>query len=265
MSSPTTAEAASERFSLAGQTAVVTGATAGIGRAIAERFVAEGANVAVCARTAEDVEATVEELNEDASGEAVGEACDVRDREAVEALVAGAVEAFGGVDCLVNNAGASFMASFTDISENGWESVVDVSLGGTFNCSQAAHEHLADGGGVVINVASVAGQQGAPYMSHYGAAKAGVINLTKTLASEWASDGVRVNCVAPGYVATPGLASQMGITADDVDRETVDRTVGTSEEIADVAHFLASDAASFLTGETVAPRGVPDIEETPEV
>jgi len=271
MSSPATAEStANERFSLSGQTAVVTGSTAGIGRAVAERFVAEGANVAICARTAEDVEATVEALNEgdengDTRGAAVGEVCDVRDREAVAALVAATVEAFGGVDCLVNNAGASFMASFEDISENGWESVVDVNLGGTYNCSQAAHEHLADGGGTVVNVASVAGQQGAPYMSHYGAAKAGVINLTKTLAAEWAGDGVRVNCVAPGYVTTPGLESQMGIAAEDVDRATVDRTVGTSEEVADVAQFLASPASSFLTGETVAPRGVPDIEEIPEV
>jgi NAD(P)-dependent dehydrogenase (short-subunit alcohol dehydrogenase family) len=266
MSPPDTDESTTgDRFSLSGRTAIVTGATEGIGRAIAEQFVAEGANVAICARTAEDVETTVRDLTDGAGGDAVGEACDVRDREAVEVLVNAAVEAFGGVDCLVNNAGASFVVSFTDISENGWESVVDVNLGGTYNCSQAAHEHLAEGGGAVVNVASVAGQQGAPYMSHYGAAKAGVINLTRSLAAEWASDGIRVNCVAPGYVATPGLASQMGISAEDVDRGTVDRTVGTSEEIADVARFLASDAASFLTGETVAPRGVPDIEETPEV
>jgi len=265
MSSPGTASTANERFSLAGRTAIVTGATEGIGHAIAERFVAEGGDVTICARTDEDVDDAVAALNDGSGGDAVGEACDVRDSDAVEALVAATVEAFGGVDCLVNNAGASFMASFTDISENGWESVVDVNLGGTYNCLQATHEHLADGGGAVINVASVAGQQGAPYMSHYGAAKAGVINLTRTLAAEWADDGIRVNCIAPGYVATPGLASQMGISADDVDRETVDRTVGTSEEIADVAQFLASDAASFLTGETVAPRGVPDIEELPEV
>ena len=163
----------------------------------------------------------------------------------------------------MNNAGASFMAGFDDISPNGWATIVDSNLTGTYHCSQAAAEHLADGGGAVVNLASVAGRDGSPYMSHYGAAKAGVINLTRSLAYEWAGRGVRVNCVAPGFVATPGLASQMGIEADDLDRDDVDRRVGLSEEIADVVQFLASPAASFLTGETVAPAGKPDVMETP--
>ncbi|WP_436923008.1 SDR family NAD(P)-dependent oxidoreductase [Halosimplex amylolyticum] len=254
-----------DQFSVAGQAAVVTGGTKGIGRAIAEQFVADGADVAICARTEEDVDEAVAALNEGDGGDAVGRACDVRDRADVEALVDAAAAEFGTVDCLVNNAGASFMAGFEDISENGWESVVDVNLTGTYNCTQAAREHLVDGGGTVINVASVAGQQGSPYMSHYGAAKAAIINLTSTLGYEWASDGVRVNCIAPGYVATPGVASQMGVEPGEIDRDDIDRNVGLSEEIADVAQFLASDASSFLVGETVTARGVPDIEETPDL
>ena len=91
-----------------------------------------------------------------------------------------------------------------------------------------------------------------------------MINLTTSLAYEWAGDDVRVNCVAPGYVATPGLESQMGISAEAIDRETVDRTVGVEAEIADVVQFLASDAASFLTGETITPKGKPQIEDVPE-
>ncbi|WP_415383243.1 SDR family NAD(P)-dependent oxidoreductase [Halosimplex sp. TS25] len=254
-----------DRFSVAGQTAVVTGATKGIGRAVAAQFVADGADVAICARTEDDVDEAVAALNEGDGGSAVGRACDVRDRAEVEALVDAAADEFEAVDCLVNNAGANFMAGFADISENGWESVVDVNLTGTYNCTQAAREHLADGGGTVINVASVAGQQGAPYMSHYGAAKAAIINLTSTLGYEWAGDGIRVNCIAPGYVATPGVASQMGVEPGEIDRESFDRNVGLSEEIADVAQFLASDASSFLVGETVTARGVPDIEETPDL
>jgi NAD(P)-dependent dehydrogenase (short-subunit alcohol dehydrogenase family) len=95
------------------------------------------------------------------------------------------------------------------------------------------------------------------------AAKAGVINLTRTLGYEWASEGIRVNCIAPGFVATPGVEAQMGVSADDLDRSTVDRQVGESEEIADLAQFLASEAASFVVGETITARGRPDIMEDP--
>lgn len=252
----------SDRFS-AGGPAVVTGASRGIGRAVAATFAADGAGVAICSRDADEIAETAAEISDEYEGRAIGVECDVRDRDSVEALVAAAVEEFGTLDTLVNNAGASFMSSFDDISPNGWESVVDVNLTGTVNCAQAASDHLADGGSVV-NVASVAGQDGAPYMSHYAASKAAVINLTRTLGYEWASEDVRVNCVAPGYVATPGLESQMGISADEIDRAQVDRNVGVSQEIADVVRFLASDAASFLTGQTLTPRGVPPIEETPD-
>ena len=253
-----------DQYGLDGQGAIVTGASRGIGRAIAERFAAEGVDVTICSRDEEEITAVAEEIADDYDADCLGVACDVRETESVAAMVEDTAAAFGGVDYLVNNAGASFMAGFSDISENGWESVVGVNLYGTVNCTRAAADHLQDGGGAVVNLASVAGQQGAPYMSHSGAAKAAVVNLTTTLASEWAGEDVRVNCVAPGYVATPGLESQMGISAEEIDREQVDRTVGVSAEIADTVQFLASDAASFLTGETIAPKGKPQIEETPE-
>ncbi|PSP75444.1 3-oxoacyl-ACP reductase [Halobacteriales archaeon QS_1_68_20] len=253
-----------DRFAVAGQTAIVTGASSGIGRAIAERFAEDGADVAVCSREQDNVDPVAEEITEsDRPGEALAVECDVTDREAVEALVEATVEEFGGIDCLVNNAGASFMAGFDDISPNGWGTIVDINLTGTYHCTQAAAEHLKDGGGTVINLSSVAGQQGSPYMSHYGAAKAGVSNLTTSLAYEWAGKGVRVNCVAPGFVATPGVEQQMGVSADEVDREEVDRRIGESEEIADLVQFLASEASSFIVGETITARGVPDVMETP--
>ncbi|WP_336037061.1 SDR family NAD(P)-dependent oxidoreductase [Halobacterium yunchengense] len=255
-----------DRFRVAGQTAIVTGASSGIGRAIAEQFASEGADVVVCSREQDNVDPVAAGVNDESGGgRALAVECDVTDRDAVDALVEATVEEFGGVDCLVNNAGASFMASFDDISENGWQTVVDINLTGTYHCTQAAGEHLKDGGGTVVNLASVAGQQGAPYMSHYGAAKAAVVNLTTTLAYEWASEGVRVNCIAPGFVATPGVEAQMGVTADDVDRGEVERRVGTSEEIADLAQFLASPASSYVVGETVTAAGVPDVLESPDV
>jgi 3-oxoacyl-[acyl-carrier protein] reductase len=257
--------AGNTRFNVRGQSVIVTGASSGIGKVTAKEFARDGANVVVCSREQENVDPVAEEINAQEGGEALAIECDVTDRDAVEALVEATADTFGGVDCLVNNAGASFMAGFDDITENGWKTIVDINLHGTYHCTQAAGEYLADGGGgTVVNLASVAGQQGAPYMSHYGAAKAAVINLTSTLAYEWAGDGVRVNCIAPGFVATPGVESQMGITAEDVDRDEVDRRMGLSEEIADIALFLASPASSYIVGETLTARGVPDIAETPD-
>jgi 3-oxoacyl-[acyl-carrier protein] reductase len=252
-----------DRFSVSG-TAVVTGASSGIGRAIAETYAADGANVVVCSRDHDNVAPVAEGIRED-GGSALAVECDVTDRDAVDALVEATVEEFGGLDVLVNNAGASFVAGFDDISPNGFQTIVDVNLTGTYHCTHAAAEHLQDGGGSVINIASVAGQEGAPYMSHYAAAKAAVINLTRTLSMEWAGEDVRVNCIAPGFVATPGLEAQMGVSADDVSRDEVDRRIGVSEEIADVARFLASPAASFIVGETVTAGGVPQGEEVPSL
>ncbi len=255
-----------ENFTIEGNSAIITGASSGIGRAIAEQFAAEGADVVICSREQENVDPVADGINEsDRPGSALAVECDVTDRTAVEALVEATVEEFGGIDTLVNNAGASFMANFDDISENGWKTIVDINLHGTYHCTQAAGEHLAESGGTVINLASVAGQNGAPYMSHYAAAKAAVINLTKTLSFEWAGDGVRVNCIAPGFVATPGVETQMGVTADEIERAEVERRIGLSEEIADITQFLASDASSYIVGETIAAAGVPDIMESHQV
>jgi 3-oxoacyl-[acyl-carrier protein] reductase len=259
-----------DQFSVSGQTAIVTGASSGIGREIAERFANEGANVVVCSREQERVDAVADGIADgDANGQALAVECDVTDNTAVEALIEATVAEFGGLDCLVNNAGASFMAPFDEVSENGWETIVNINLSGTYRCAKAAGPHLrtsAEGsGGTIINVASVAGQGGSPRMSHYGAAKAGVINFTTTLAYEWAADDVRVNCIAPGFVATPGVESQMGVSAETIDRETVARRIGTSTEIADIAQFLAAPASSYIIGETITAQGVPRIDESPEV
>lgn len=255
-----------EQFSIADDVAIITGASSGIGRQIAEQFAADGADVAICSRDQANVEPVADAINARSGGRALAVECDIRHRTAVESFVTATVEEFGGLDVLVNNAGASFMAAFDELSANGWETIVDINLTGTYQCTQAAGEHLrANGGGSVINIASVAGQHGAPQMSHYGAAKAGVINLTASLAYEWAPANVRVNCIAPGFVATPGVESQMGITADTIDREQVQRRLGKSDEIADIAQFLASPAASYLVGETITAQGVPRIEDSPEI
>jgi 3-oxoacyl-[acyl-carrier protein] reductase len=254
-----------EQFSVAGQTAIITGSSQGIGEVTAKRFADEGADVVVTSRSQEDIEAVAGEINDsDRPGEAIAVECDVRDRDAVEALVEATVAEFGRVDAMVNNAGASFMAGFDDISENGWKTIVDINLHGTFHCSQVAGQQMQQqgDGGTIINFASVAGTMGSQYMSHYGAAKAAVVNLTTSLSANYADKNIRVNCIAPGLVGTAGVASQMGIDPSDVDRADIAKEMGLPEEIADIVQFLASDASSYVVGETITAEGVPMLEDS---
>jgi len=248
---------------LSDRTAIVTGAGRGIGQESASEFAAAGANVVAAARTESEIEAVAEAIEAEYDVAAMPVPTDLSEASDIEALVEETVEAFGTPEILINNAGASFMADFEEISENGWKTIVDINLHGTFHCSQVAGAAMREnGGGTVINFASRAGLRLSPRMSHYGAAKAAVINLTTSLAHEWAADGIRVNCIAPGLVVTPGVESQMGISAGDIDRDEVDRRVGTSQEIADVARFLASRASSYINGETIPVKGVPRFVES---
>jgi 3-oxoacyl-[acyl-carrier protein] reductase len=253
-----------DQYSVEEQTAIITGSSQGIGEVTAKRFADDGADVVVTSRSREKIEEVAGEINDsDRPGRAIAVECDVRERDSVEALVEATVEEFGGVDAMINNAGASFMAGFDDISENGWKTIVDINLHGTFHCSQIAGQRMQEqgDGGTIINFASVAGTQGSRYMSHYGAAKAAVVNLTASLSAEYAEDDIRVNCIAPGLVGTPGVASQMGIDPEDVDRADVAREMGLPEEIADIVQFLASDASSYVVGESLVAQGVPPLED----
>ncbi|MFB6142962.1 MAG: SDR family NAD(P)-dependent oxidoreductase [Halorientalis sp.] len=246
-------------FGVAGDTAIVTGASQGIGRAIAETLAAGGANVAICSRSQDRIDPVAEAIEDEAPGECLAVECNVREREEVEAFVAATVERFGGLDVLVNNAGGEFVAPFKDISPNGFETILDLNLMGTVHGMQVAGEHMREhGGGRIVNMASVNGQHAAPGESHYGAAKAAIIRLTETVATEWATEGIRVNCVAPGLIQTPGVADTLGIDSEDMPpREQVDRRIGHGADIADVVQFLVSPAAAFMTGETVTVKGVP--------
>jgi NAD(P)-dependent dehydrogenase (short-subunit alcohol dehydrogenase family) len=246
-------------FGVEGQSVVVTGASQGIGRTIAETFAAGGADVAICSRSQDRVNPVAEKIEEETGSRCLAVECNVRDREAVEAFFEAVLKEFGTIDTVVNNAGGEFVAAFDDISPNGWNAIVDLNLGGTFHCTQVAAEYMqGDGGGCVVNMSSVNGQHAAPNESHYSASKAAVIRLTETLAVEYASKGIRVVCVAPGLIQTPGVADTLGIDSEDMpSREQVDRRIGHAEDIADVVQFLASPAAAFVNGETYTVKGVP--------
>lgn len=250
-----------DRFRADGDVALVTGASRGIGRVVAFALADVGADVAIASRSPEDCQDVVDELEAAFDSRAIAVETDVADPDSVDAMVETVVSELGGLDVLVNNAGLSFTSATEDIDPEGWDDIVDANLKGTFLCSRAALDHL-DGGGRIVNFSSVAGQYGSRTMSHYGAAKAAVENFTRSCANEWAPRDVRVNCIAPGLVLTPGAAAVMGIGSDTAhDRETVDRPIGSAAEIADLVVYLSTPASSYLTGETVVVEGAPALSE----
>jgi 3-oxoacyl-[acyl-carrier protein] reductase len=247
------------KFDLTNKIAIVTGGGTGIGRAITLELARAGADVTIASRSMEHLEPVAKEVN------SLGKRClavatDVRVPEQVDSMVKRTVDEFSQIDILVNNAGVSFLCSVEDLSPNGWDAVVDINLKGTFLCCKAAGKvMIQQKAGKIINIASVAGVDGSPTMAHYGAAKAGVINFTKSLSIEWGKHNILVNCIAPGLIETEGVKTQMKLDPEEV-KETLKRSAslaryGQPEEIAYAVVFLASEASSFITGETVAING----------
>jgi 3-oxoacyl-[acyl-carrier protein] reductase len=251
-------------FSLDGKTAIITGGGTGIGKSIALEFARAGADVAVCSRKMEHLEPVTKSIR-DVGRRSFAMEVDVRVEDQVQAIVERAANEFGRVDIMVNNAGASFRSRPEAISVNGWNAVVGINLNGVFlGCKWAYRQMTKQGGGVIVNVASIAGVYGSTMMPHYGAAKAAVINLTRALGVAWARDGVRVNCIAPGPIETEGYLDVLHKTDPDADktyRSIAARVAmnrwGRVEEIAYPVIFLASDASSFMTGQTIVVDGGP--------
>lgn len=254
---------AASPFSLEQKIAVVTGGGVGIGRSIALEFAKAGADVVICSRKIENLEPVTAEIKK-LGRRSFCMAVDVREEEAVKGLVERTVKELGRLDIMVNNAGASFRAKPEDISPNGWNAVVGINLNGVFfGCKWAGRQMMAQGGGVIINVSSIAGIYGSSMMPHYGAAKAAVINFTRTLGMAWGRQNIRVNCIAPGPVETEGymdVLTKQDPAAAKKAYDTVANRVGMGRwgkvhEIAYPCVFLASDAAAFMTGATIIVDG----------
>ena len=249
---------------LEGRVALVTGAAGGIGAAIAKAMAAEGARVVVA--DVKDGGPTVAEI-EAAGGQALAVACDVADPAQVEALMAGAVDRFGGIDVLVNNAGISGGSSLAhELEIDVWNRVLAVNLTGQFLCVRAAMPHLlASGAGRIVNVASTYGIVGAPMAPAYCASKGGVVTFTRQLAVDYSGRGIRVNAILPGYIDTDMGGARAALGPEGAARANARRDAaaarqpigrqGSAEEVARVAVFLASDASSFMTGSIVPVDG----------
>ena len=238
--------------------ALITGGASGIGKATARRFAADGYAIAVLDLDGNAVAATVEELRA-GGGAATGAVASVTDEAAVEAAVAEVLATLGGIGVLVNNAGVSCNRPALELSLAEWQRSVDVNLTGVFLCSRAVGRWMvANGGGVIISISSMYGTAAAPDRAGYCAPKSAVDMLTRVLAIEWASKGVRVNAIAPGYIHTSlvgTLVDQGRLDVDALTRRTPLGRLGRPEEVAELAVFLASDSTAFMTGQVLGLDG----------
>jgi len=247
-------------FELKDKVAIVTGGGTGIGRGIAIEFAKVGADVVVASRKLENLEKVTAGIR-GLGRRALAIATDVRKPDDVDNMVQKTMEQFGRIDILVNNAGASFNCPLENMTPGGWDVVINIDLRGVFLCSRAAGKvMIQQKKGKIVNISSMAGVWGSPMMAHYGAAKAGVINFTRSLAAEWAKHNIYVNCIAPGPILTEGylgVRTAGGLAVELPPGSNALNRWGRPEEIAYAAIFLASEASSFMTGQTICVDGGP--------
>ena len=241
---------------LGGKVALVTGASRGIGRAIALRLAGEGAKVAInYAGNTTKAEAVKAEIEQN-GGEAILVQADVADSSAVEAMVAKVTEAFGQIDILVNNAGITRDGLLMRMKEEDFDAVVNTNLKGVFHCTKTVSKlMMKKRSGRIINMASVVGIMGNAGQTNYAAAKAGVIGFSKSAAKELAARGITVNVVAPGFIDTDMTAAMTDKAKELTLTGIPMRKMGTPEDVANAVLFLASDCASYITGQTVNVDG----------
>ena len=256
---------------LAGQVCVVSGGGSGMGRAIAYVLTRLGAQVVICGRRAEMLEETAAGISEHLGKTIVTRAMTIREPEQVQSLFADTWERFGRLDVLVNCAGGQYPQAAIDFSVKGWNAVIDTNLNGTWYMMQAAAQHWRDRGqpGTIVNIVAVV-SRGMPQVAHTAAARAGVIYLSKTLSTEWAPLNIRINCVAPGSIATDGLNVYPREAAEAFSISNPMKRLGDVMDIAQAVVYLAAPTGKFITGELLAvdggrqnwgedwPGGIPD-------
>lgn len=248
---------------------IITGGSSGMGKYMAMNFAASGANVVITGRDKARLDQAKEEIEKDAIGKVAVFQMDVRNVEHVEAMVKFTVNEFGTVTSLVNNAAGNFIVKAEELSPNGWKSVIDIVLNGTFYCSQAVSKYWIDNkinGAIVNMVATYAWQAGAGVV-HSAAAKAGVLSLTRSLAVEWGSEyGIRLNAIAPGPIERTGGAEKLWVS-DEAAQRTLNsvplKRLGKPEEIADLAAFMLSDKATYMNGECITLDGGQWLNQNP--
>jgi citronellol/citronellal dehydrogenase len=237
-----------------GQVVIVTGGGTGIGRCIAHELASLGAVVVLASRKLAKLEPTRDEILA-VGGQALALACDIRNLEQINALTTSVMERYGRIDGLVNNGGGQYISPAEAIRPNGWQAVVETNLTGVFQITKAVMlASMQQQGGAIVNILMDM-WDGFPGMAHSAAARAGVENLTKTLAIEWAPYHIRVNSVAPGVIKSSGLANYDPAVLTDLERSLPTRRLGSESEIAAAVTFLLSPGASYISGATLRVDG----------
>ncbi|MCC0648040.1 elongation factor P 5-aminopentanone reductase [Clostridioides sp. ZZV15-6598] len=238
------------------KTVLVTGGSRGIGKAISKTFAKDGYNVLINFNKSEnEAKELYTVLNEKGFSVKLFKA-NISNREEVENMIDYCIKEFGGLDVLINNAGISQDKLFTDITDEDWDNMMNINLKGSFYCSQTALKYMiSEKKGNIINISSIWGISGASCEVHYSISKAGIIGMTKALAKEVAPSNIRVNSIAPGVIDTDMLAEYNEDEIDVLVEETPLMRLGTPEDIANCAIFLASDKSSFITGQVISPNG----------
>jgi len=246
---------------LKGKTILITGGGSGLGLAMAKALAKFGANIAICGRTVEKLDAALIEIKqENANIQAKGYGCDVRDYEAVKTMIDSIVADFGSLQGLINNAAGNFLCLSEDLTPNGFKSVVDIVLHGTFNCSQIFGKYCIDNkiNGDILNIVTTYTESGCAFVLPSACAKAGVYAMTMTLAFEWAGYGMRVNAIAPGPFPTEGAWSRL-LPSKDVEEFYMKRIpmgrYGEHEELTNLVVFVMSDMSKYLNGECITIDG----------
>ena len=244
---------------LKGRTALITGGGSGIGQEIATLYARLGASVMLVGRNEERVQAAAKAIH-DEGGQAASRKADVRNYDDVKAAVEATVERFGSLDILVNNAAGNFVCPTAELSPNGWRTVIDIDLNGTFHGCHAAYPHLKTSayGGSIISIITMLGVTGWPGAAHAAAAKGGILSLSRTLAVEWGADKIRVNTISPGPIGdTEGVRKMYleGGRGELEEKKTALGRFGRKEDIANAAVYLASSVASYVTGENLIVDG----------
>jgi 3-oxoacyl-[acyl-carrier protein] reductase len=249
------------KIDFTGKVAIITGGATGIGYATALELARLGASVVIASRTASELEAAATRISAETGARCLAVPTDVKVEEQVVALVARTVAEFGRIDVLVNNAGGTRMGPLEDLPTRGWDAAFDLNAKSAYLATREAGRHMiAQRSGAIVNVSSNAGITGVKGGAHYSAAKSALQMFTKVTAAEWGRHGVRANCVAAGMIASPRAAAAWdaaGLDMSDLGRTIPLGRAGTPEEVAAMIAFLASDAASYVTGQTIAVNGGP--------